>query len=530
MDRVRTKALDIFQQVKRSNFDSIDLFVGKLAELRTIRGEIISLRELRYTQIDLVNQLEEEAGSIAERLSEDCISFLLQDNALRPYAEKIQIQKTHLDGIKTAKQGEELEEQVDQISDELQLMIDIVSNLKIEDATQTTRILDNISSMYASLNQVKAAVKRKQKELLGQEAIAEFAAQFKLLDQGIINYLDIAHTAQKCDEYLTKLMIQLEELESKFVEFDEFIDKIGEKREEIYVAFENRKKQLIEALNNRTTSLQRAGERILNGIQNRVKTFKEVLEINAFFASDLMVDKVRDLVNQLVELEDSNKANSLQTKLKTLKEEAVRQLRDRQDLFLDGENIIQLGKHAFNVNVQALDLTIVERDGKLYFHLTGTDFYEEITEEKLSANKAVWNQSLISENKEVYRAEYLAYQLFKAKRLEAQPSTDEVLELLRKEVTMRYQEGYTKGIHDEDAAQIFEALIHINSGIDLLSFPPDVRALAQFIWHYILPQAEKESLEKQLEAASILLKVFPHTHEYDYLIEELRTAFKRNLT
>lgn len=529
IESVRTKAVDIFQQVKRSNFDSIDLFVGKLAELRTIRGEIISLKELRYTQADLVTQLEEEAGTIAERLSADCVSFLLQDDALGPYAKKIQIQKAHLDSVETAKQSEEQEEQVDQIGNELQLMIDIVSNLKIDDATQTTRILDNISSMYASLNQVKAAIKRKQKELMGQEAVAEFSAQFKLLDQGMINYLDVANTPQKCNEYLTKLMIQLEELESKFAEFDEFIDKIGEKREEIYAAFENRKKQLTEALNNRTASLQRAGERILNGIQNRVKAFKQVNEINAFFASDLMVDKARDLVAQLTELEDSNKANSLQTKLKTLKEEAIRQLRDKQDLFLDGENVIKLGKHAFSVNVQALDLTIVEREGQLYFHLTGTDFYEEITEEKLASNKAVWNQSFISENKEVYRAEYLAYQLFKAKKFDAKTSLEEILEMIKKEVSTRYQEGYTKGIHDEDAAQILQALIHLSGGIDLLYFSPDVRALAQFIWHYMLPQEEKESLEKQLDSAGILLQVFPDTHEYDYLIEEVRKAFERNL-
>ena len=34
-------------------------------------------------------------------------------------------------------------------------------------------------------------------------------------------------------------MVQLEELEGKFSEFDEFIEKINEKREEVYNAFGN---------------------------------------------------------------------------------------------------------------------------------------------------------------------------------------------------------------------------------------------------------------------------------------------------
>ena len=98
-----------------------------------------------------------------------------------------------------------MEEQIDGIGKELQLLIDIVSNLNIEDATQTTRIIDNISGMYAQLNQVKAALKKKRKALMGNEAIAEFNAQLKLLDQGLINYLDLADSPEKCDEYLTKL-------------------------------------------------------------------------------------------------------------------------------------------------------------------------------------------------------------------------------------------------------------------------------------------------------------------------------------
>lgn len=522
--RVQTKALDLFQKVRRQTFDSVDLFVRALAELRSIRGEIISLKDLRYTDFALIEELENQAGENAARLSQDCVGYLLREDALAPYTQQILEQKNNLKQVESARQGAEVEENVDNIGDELQLLIEVVGNLKIDDATQTTKIIDNISAMYGELNQLKAAVKRRQKELAGAEAKAEFSAQLKLLDQGIVNYLDLANTPERCDDYLTKLMVQLEELESKFAEYDEFIDTLTEKREEIYSAFETRKKQLIEALNNRTASLLRAGERILNGVRNRVKSFTDQNEINGFFSADLMVDKVRDIINQLTELEDVNKADALQTQLKTAREDAIRQLRDKQELFVDGQQVIKLGRHRFSVNVQPLDLTIVQQEGKLFFHLTGSEFYEEITDPEFLKTKPIWSQNLISENAEVYRAEFLAYQLW-TKREQLREMTPEAIKAyLKQEAASRYHEGYTKGVHDHDANLILQALLDLSQNIGLLEYAPDVRAFAQLVWRKFLAEDVKGLLQEQLNSARAILEVFPDTHEYDYLIGELARA------
>ncbi|MEN0006578.1 MAG: DNA repair ATPase, partial [Bacteroidota bacterium] len=534
LERVRTAALDLFQKVQRQSFDSVDLFVEALAQLRKMRGQIISLRELRYNDPELIEQLEEEAVIKSEKLSEDCVRFLLEPDALAPYLAKIEGHQSFIAQVKTAKEAEELEEAIDHTAEELQLLIDIVSNLKIEDATQTTRIIDNISSMYASLNQVKAGIKRKLKDLMGTEAQAEFGAQLKLLDQGLINFLDVATTPEKCDDFLTKLMVQVEELESKFSNYDGFVETLAEKREGIYTAFEQRKKQLVEALNNRTASLVRAAERILSGVKTRMSTLNEVSEINGFFAADLMIEKVRDIIQQLTDLNDNNKADGLQAQLKTIKEESIRQLRDRKELFVDGKNVLRFGKHAFSVNVQPLDLTIVQQDGELYYHLTGTNFFERIEDEQIAGTKEIWNQALISENEALYRAEYLAYQLFKEGvgkeidpvDLQGDSLESSLLEEVQQAAATRFNEGYTKGIHDEDAAQILQALLHIHSGIGLLAFSPNVRAFAHLIWERFLPADTKALLTHQLESAQDILAVFPNTHEFDYLIEEIRLAMK----
>jgi hypothetical protein len=36
------------------------------------------------------------------------------------------------------------------------------------------------------------------------EGVAEFNSQIKLLNQGVVNYLDVCDTPEKCEEFLTR--------------------------------------------------------------------------------------------------------------------------------------------------------------------------------------------------------------------------------------------------------------------------------------------------------------------------------------
>jgi hypothetical protein len=44
---------------------------------------------------------------------------------------------------------------------ELEMLIEIVNSLRIEDATETTRIIDGITAVYSTLNQVRAALRNR---------------------------------------------------------------------------------------------------------------------------------------------------------------------------------------------------------------------------------------------------------------------------------------------------------------------------------------------------------------------------------
>jgi MoxR-like ATPase len=547
VERVTGKITKLFADIKRQQPESIDYFVRFLAELRTLRGETISLKSLRYIAIASIESKEKEIEAYTIKLSDECVQFLLKENALVPYHQKVTLLQEHINKIEKVIDASKTEEEITKTSQELEMLIDVVSNLKIEDATQTTRIIDNISSIYAHFNQIKAALKRKRQELVGIEGKAEFASQLKLIDQGVANYLDISKTPQKCDEYITKLMVQLEELEGKFTEFEEFTEKITEKREEIYNAFESKKLSLVEARNKRATSLLQSAERILKGIGNRVTSFANTSEINGYFASDLMVDKVRDIIKQLIEIGDTVKSDDIQSRLKTAQEEAIRQLKDRQELFVDGASIIKFGDFKFSVNTQPLDLTMVYRNGDMYYHLTGTNFFEKVTDSAFNNSRNVWEQSLVSENKQVYRAEYLAYQLIK-KAQEAEKTSvsngmqylttevlhklidEELLSYIQKFMAPRYNEGYIKGVHDYDTRILLRALLNFTQTIDLLKYPSPARACASLYWQYFADAEHKLLMYHRLKGVGIILQVFPKTREFGGIIEELQAeiaAFSR---
>ncbi|MCF8715593.1 DNA repair ATPase [Joostella atrarenae] len=517
-------ATHLFNKIKSTSFKSINDFVDFLTQLRALRGEAISLKEVRYLDKKFIDELENRIAEQSEKISERCVQFLLDDKALMPYENKVKEKEKSLDAIAKVIDAKNLEEEVNQISKDLELLIDVVSNLKIEDTSHSIEIINNISLIFSTINQLKARIKKKQKSLGSKEAQADFAAQLKLIDQSIINYLDISDTPEKCEDFQTRISIQLEELEGKFADFEEFISLIIEKREEIYNAFEARKNQLVEKRNKRAIALQNSAERILNGVRKKAESFSEAKDINAYFASDMLVSKSRDIAKQLQEMGDSGKAEEIESLLKSAQEDSLRKLKDKKELYEDGNNIIRLGKHKFGVNNQSLDLTILYVDGSLQYHLTGTDFYQKIENETLLESQEFWNQDYISENDVVYRSAYLAFKIFKKFPKDVLELSEEaLLKLVQEESSKDYSEGYVKGVHDLDATAILSVFIAKHKALELLSYPPRIRAYAQYFWNFI-GEEQKKHLNQTIKASGDVIQFFPNTKEYNFIIEKLQLS------
>ncbi len=532
VEEAKNKVTEIFRHISKKAFDDINRYVSLLADLRNVRGEIISLKDLRYVLVDQVEELEESVIEKTLKLSQGCVNFLLKENSLVSYQERVKDIEERIGEVNKVKDADDIADEIVKVSTQLEMLIDIVSNLKIEDATQTTQIINNISAIYSSFNQIKASLKKKRKSLHSVEAKAEFNSQLKLVEQGVVNYLDLCDTPEKTDEYLTKLMVQLEEIEGRFSEFEEFIDKITQKREEVYNAFESKKVNLVELRNRRSNTLLSSAERILKAIRNRISKFKDINEINGYFASDLMIEKVRDIISDLKELDDTVKSDDLQSKLKTIKEESVRQIKDRQDLFEDGANIIKFGNHKFSVNTQPLELTLVNKDNEMFYHLTGTNFFEKVADEVFLSTRESWSQLLVSESQDVYRSEFLAYKVFsesKGVRSNGTPSLndlleytdDALLEYIQKYMSVRYNEGYNKGLHDVDARTILKECLDVYKNADLLTYSSKARSCAEFYWNYFVSNERKEEYNLNLKGAGLVIQAFPDTSQFGELKQEL---------
>ncbi|MDJ0364608.1 DNA repair ATPase [Hymenobacter sp. H14-R3] len=525
---------------RMADVTEVNEYVGLLAELRATRGAVISLKELRYVDVPAVEKAATDLAEVSQQVAGQTVEFLLRPDALKPYATRVQTIADGVEKVQKTTEANEREKEANAVSGELELLIEVVGSLPMDDPTQTTQIIDTISTIYAGFNQIRAALKRRRQALAGTEAQAEFTAQLKLLEQALVNYLDLSDTPAKCDEYSTKLLVQLEELEGKFPDFDQFITQIAERRETVYEAFESRKVSLIAARNQRASALAQSAERIIKAVQNRLTRLDTLDAINGYFAADMLVEKVRQTVQELLDLGDPVKADELQSRLKTVKEDAVRQLKDRAELFTDGGQALKFGPYAFTVNTQALDLTIVLREGELNYHLTGTNFFRQLTDPAVLSARPVWDQALASESADVYRGEYLAWLVLQAAAHPAPAHADapavlgisELSKLNLTELTAyvqqfmapRFAEGYLKGVHDADAAVLLAALVRLTQTADLLRYPAPVRAAAALYWHRFAPEARRASWQRQLHGIGVLLQVFPDAREFRPLMLELQLA------
>ncbi len=540
LDAAAAAQEQLIRGLRPGSWSLVEEYMGALTALRTQRGHLITLRELRYMDLPRVQTLEDQVVASFDELSRATVDFLLRDDALAPLTGRLEELLVSSARIDKAHELKAVVEQVEQVSEGLAVLSEVSANLQVDDPTARTRILEGISEVFAHLNRVRATIDNRRKSLQSAEGKAEFAAQFNLLGQAVTSSIGMADTPDKCDEQLSRLMVQLEELEAKFSEFDEFLGQISNKREEIYEAFGNKKQQLLDERQRRVQNLWQAAERILQGVNRRARTFKSADELNAYFASDAMVLKLRDLAARILDLGDSVKSDEVQSQLKSARQDALRGLRDRLDLFEEGAQLIKLGRHRFSVNTQPLELGILPHGDGMALGLSGTDFVEPIDDEAFAVTRPYWSQQLPSETPEVYRAEYLAACIvFDAEAgrsgltieglRDAERAEGGLMALVRKYAADRYQDGYERGVHDQDGALILGKLMGLYAVAGLLRYAPSARALACLYWAVRVDE-RKVGWHRRAQSLARLRQAFRVSDVGDRLVDELRAAIEELIT
>jgi len=483
----------LLTEVRPDDLRAVEDYLRALTTLRHQRGQLISLKELRGVDVHAVAKLEGEVTARFDEVSQACVTFFLKEDAFAPLVARLEAVVTAVEKVSKASELAPFAEELDVVHQGLTLLSEVIGGLKIDDATARTRILEGVSTAFAQQNRARAVWQGRKKELGTQEGKAEFGAQFRLFGQAVTGAIALCDTPEACDEQLSKLLLQLEELEGKFGELEEFTADLAQKREEVNDAIGARRQQLLDERQRRAQNLMNAADRIVSGVVRRAKTFANVDELNAYFASDAMVLKLGDLAGQLLSLGDTVRSEEIRSRIKSARQDALRALRDKSDLSGGADNVIKLGQHRFSVQSQSLELVILPRDGGLALHLTGTDFFDAIQDPALEAMKDLWDQSLVSESAEVYRGEFLAASmLLDAEDGRGGLTIEGLTEAARDEATLlervrtyaqdRLDEGYERGIHDADAARILEKLVGLRGSAGLLRFSPDARALALLYW------------------------------------------------
>jgi hypothetical protein len=538
---VRSATDELLKSIQRSSLESVEQFVALLASLREQRGHAVGLRDMRYVDIQSVDLIEKDLTDASTRLGQRCVQFLLTPQSLESYHQRIVKSADRVPGIQTGAQGRELQTELGTIGSDLELLIETISQLKMDDLTQRTAIVDRTGNLLAELNRVRSSLSTRLRDLISGEMEADFASQTRLLDQAATGALETSDTPEKVDESLTRLMLQLEELEGRFAEFDHLTARLTEKREALYEAFESRRTQLVEARSRRAESLVSAADRILKGIASRALRLDDADALRGYLAADAMVDKVRQIAKQLQELGDTVRMDDILSRLKTVGDDALRQLRDRRELSSGSHDSIRLGNHAFNINHQPIELTTVVRQGHIQLHLTGTQFFQDLKDPSLEDARDLWEQLLPSETSELYRAEFLAFNYFQDLQqgrlaitldefLAAPP--EQTVQWLREFMQQRHDEGYARGVHDLDAALLVRELAKMDQGLGLLRYSPKIRGLAHFAWQHLIPTAETKGAENWIQSLWSITQVLPQTqpsHGYVALLQKLLHQYATEL-
>ncbi|WP_439377233.1 DNA repair ATPase [Amycolatopsis lexingtonensis] len=523
IDTAAADTASLVRRVRGEALNAADAWVRRLAEMHRARGRLVTVRELRYADTSRVDALIAELDTEFSEAAQRAVRFLQGEEAFTGYHAEVDGLIAAAGAIKTVAEAGPVAEQLDEQSAGLEVLTDVVGGLDIADAVVRTKILERVGEVIGAVNRARATLDARRKELLETEGRAEFAAEFALLAQAITGGLAVADTPERCDEQLGRLLLQLENLESRFGEFDDFLTSLGEKRTDVYEAFSSRKQALLDERARRADRLVESAGRILGSVTRRVGSLGSAEEINTYFAADPMVSKLRSVVADLRALGDQVRAEELEGRVKAARQEAGRALRDRIDLYGEGGETIRLGRNTFAVNTQDIDLTLVPHDGTMKFAITGTDYRAAVRDSAFEATRPYWDQLLVSESPEVYRAEYLATSIL-AERPVAELVEADLLDVVRSVAGERYDEGYARGVHDHDAAAILGALLRLRSAAGLLRYPPAARAAAQLFWAFGADEPAKAAWTTRAASLVRVREAFGSTPALDALAQELGDA------
>ena len=279
-----------------------------------------------------------------------------------------------------------------------------------------------------------------------------------------------------------------------------------------------------------------AATRLLDTVTRRASEFTDDKEVAAFFATDQLTSRVRELADELDELDDAGRAAEVRGGLRDAMEEARRRIRDKAALVSD-DGAVVLGGVRLAQNTQPFEMVLSSRANErgadsIAATITATDFAVDVSE-SLQEFTDLLGRSFPSETpgeKGVSRSEYLAWAVLEtmsarpgglAELLTATANPTQIDALCQAEAERRHGDGYQRGVHDQDAARILAAVMPALEAEPLLRFTGLVRGLAR-LWLTELDPTARAGWVAKATAADTAAQRLGATGPTERLVEEAR--------
>ncbi|WP_037821257.1 hypothetical protein, partial [Streptomyces sp. NRRL B-3229] len=140
--------------------------------------------------------------------------------------------------------------------------------------------------ILGGVKRARATLDGRRRVLLADEQRAAFAAEFALLGASVTGSLASADSPDACDDQLARMLVQVEDLESRFSEFEDFLGHLADLREEIHEAFSARRQTLADDRARRCERLADSALRVLETVTRRAVTLADADAVATYFTSD----------------------------------------------------------------------------------------------------------------------------------------------------------------------------------------------------------------------------------------------------
>ncbi len=462
-----------------------DDFTDAIRSLKRQRGELTGLKEQPHIDVAAVGREDARVTDELTRIGERALKFFSDPASFAALRKGLNEASAAVDAAKTTTALKPVGDKLDALAESLDGLSELIASFEQTDAQVRASLLGQTSNLYAEVNRIRAAARARREVLQEQEQGLEFSAQLTVLEQSLTNLLARSDSPEAIDEAMARTLGTIEQLEGRFGAQPQFLIELTTRREAALEAFASRRDQVTAQRDKRAQGLREAITRVLDGIPRRTAKLAQAEELHAFFAGDTLVERAQSQINELRSLGAAVQADELAGRLRSLKESGLRDLRDRLELGT-GESLA-LGRHRFTIERRPLDLALLHDERGLHLQLTGTDYRVSLAEPGAEQFQSVWGQMLPNETPDVYRAEFLAWRVWRlasggeqaAQAALKAENAEALLDYVASVAQTYPAEDYQRGVHDSDAAKIVAMLARIAEQAGELRWPAAQRVLAQ---------------------------------------------------